>query len=129
MPTKNLKCSVCGKQLTGRQKKYCSVACRNKANKKPEDPKMNQLLEVSILTQQTNLTLIKSVNELSRRMGRFISMFEEAAKHVGDVKAVTQEEVEDIAKRIQSVVQQNKDLAEGLLNLDAYVRRNRFAPR
>jgi len=126
--SKVLKCSVCGKELKGRQKKYCSVKCRNQENKKKEDPQFKTLLDVTILSQQTNLTLIKSINELSRRMDRFVSMFEDAAKNVGDIKAVTRDEVEDIAKRIQEVVQQNKDLAEGLINLDSYVRRRNVLP-
>ncbi|MCD4760196.1 hypothetical protein K8R33_04900 [archaeon] len=122
MSTK-LKCARCGKALTGRQKKWCSVKCRNEGSKKPESSEMKKLIEVSILTQQTNITLIKSISELSKRVDSLVDLFEEAAKNVGDVKAVTQEEVGDIAKRIQEVVLQNRDLAEGLLNLDSYVKR------
>ena len=124
----SLKCAKCGKALTGRQKKWCSVSCRNEGNKKPEDSGIKKLIEISILSQQTNLILIKSVSELSKRVDRMVSMFEKAADNVGDIKAVTQEEVEDVARRVQAVVQQNRDLAEGLLNLDSYVRR-RNTPR
>ena len=124
----SLKCARCGKTLTGRQKKWCSVRCRNEGNKKPEDTGIKKLVEVSILAQQTNLILIKSISELSKRVDSMVSMFEKAANNVGDIKAVTQEEVEDVARRVQEVVQQNKDLAEGLLNLDSYVRR-RNTPR
>ncbi len=104
-------------------------ATRKRASVKKEDPQMKKLLEISVIAQETNLTLIKSINELSKRMSNFISMFEEASKHVGDLKAVTKDEVEEIAKRIQDVVQNNKDLAEGLLALDQYVRRNRMPLR
>jgi hypothetical protein len=124
----SLKCARCGKGLTGRQKKWCSVSCRNQGNKKTEDVGIKKLIEISILSQQTNLTLIKSMSELSKRVDKLVTMFEKAANNVGDIKAVTQEEVEDVARRVQEVVQQNRDLAEGLLNLDGYVRR-RNAPR
>ena len=124
----SLKCARCGKGLTGRQKKWCSVSCRNQGNKKTEDVGIKKLIEISILSQQTNLTLIKSMSELSKRVDKLVTMFEKAANNVGDIKAVTQEEVEDVARRVQEVVQQNRDLAEGLPNLDGYVRR-RNAPR
>ena len=124
----SLKCARCGKGLTGRQKKWCSVSCRNEGSKKPESSDMKKLIEVSILSQQTNIILIKSMSELSKRVDRMVSMFEKAANNVGDIKAVTQEEVEDVARRVQEVVQQNRDLAEGLISLDGYVRR-RNTPR
>ncbi len=117
------KCVVCGKPLTGRQTKYCSVKCRNEDNSKKQSPDLTKLTELMILSQHTNLTLTKSITELSKRIDNLISMFEEAAKNVGDIKAVTKEEVDQIAKELQRVVQQNKDLAEGLLALNAYVRK------
>jgi len=120
-----LTCANCGKTLTGRQKKWCSVSCRNSGNKKPRDPDIQRLIEVSVLSQQTNLTLTKSMNELSRRVDSLVSMFQEAAKNVGDIKDVTKNEVDDIAKQLQEVVQQNKDLARGLIALDNFTRRKK----
>lgn len=92
---------------------------------KIDEPQIKKLIEISLLAQETNLTLTRSVNELSKRMDRFVAMFEEAAKNVGNLKAVSRDEVEEITKQIKDVVQQNRDLAEGLLSLDKYVRRDR----
>lgn len=86
------------------------------------DSTIKQLVEASVLSQKTTLTLVKSVNDLSLRIDKLVSLFEKAAENVDKIKDVTREEIEDITKRLQEVVQQNKDLAEGLLSLDRYTR-------
>ena len=121
----SLKCARCGKGLNGRQKKWCSVSCRNEGGKKAGNSDLNKLIEVSVLSQKTNLALAKSVSELSSRMDRMVSMFETAAKGVGDLREVSKSEVEQIAKELKDVVQQNKGLAEGLIALDNYVRKHK----
>ena len=121
----SLKCARCGKELTGRQKKWCSVSCRNDGNKKEGSSEIKKLIEVSVLSQKTSLALARSVNDLTGRIDRMISMFEKAAEGVGDLREVTKDEVNQVAKQLQDVVQQNKDLAEGLLALDSYVRRHK----
>nr|MBA4405389.1 hypothetical protein [Nanoarchaeum sp.] len=83
---------------------------------------LKQLIETSILSQKTTLTLVKSVNDLSLRIDKLVSLFEKAAENVDKIKDVTREEIEDVTKRLQEVLQQNKDLAEGLLSLDRYTR-------
>lgn len=83
---------------------------------------LKQLVETSILSQKTTLTLVKSVNDLSLRIDKLVTLFEKAAENVDKIKDVTREEIEDITKRLQEVLQQNKDLAEGLLSLDRYTR-------
>ncbi len=120
-----LKCARCGKGLTGRQKKWCSVACRNEGNKKSESLDLSKLIEVSILSQKTNLALAKSVNDLTIKVDGMVSMFETAARGVGDLREVSKSEVEQIAKELKDVMQQNKGLAEGLIALDNYVRKHK----
>jgi hypothetical protein len=83
---------------------------------------LKQLIETSVLSQKTTLTLVKSVNDLSLRIDKLVSLFEKAAENVDKIKDVTREEIEDVTKRLQEVLQQNKDLAEGLLSLDRYTR-------
>lgn len=120
-----LTCANCGKKLTGRQKKWCSVSCRNTGNTKPRDPDITKLIEVSVLSQKTNLVLTKSINELSQKVNSLVLMFQEAAKNVGEIRDVTKDEVDQIAKQLQEVVQQNKDLAQGLIALDNYTRHHK----
>lgn len=109
------------KKRTVKKKKTSTK--KKTVSKKTNDPNIKKLIEVNILTQETNLTLIKSINELSKRINNLVNMFEEAARNVGDIKAVTRDEIEDITRQMQQLLQQNKDLAEGLLNLNSYVRR------
>ncbi len=120
-----LTCANCGKELTGRQKKWCSVSCRNSGSKKPRDPDIQRLIEVSVLSQKTNLTLAKSMSELSKKVDSLVSMFQHAASNVSEIRDVTKDEVDQIAKQLQEVVQQNKDLAQGLVALDNYTRHHK----
>jgi len=120
-----LSCAKCGKTLTGRQKKWCSTACRNSGTTKPRDSEITKLIEVSVLSQKTNLVLTKSINELSQKVNSLVLMFQEAAKNVGEIRDVTKDEVDQIAKQLQEVVQQNKDLAQGLIALDNYTRHHK----
>ncbi|MBS3172010.1 hypothetical protein J4438_00295 [Candidatus Woesearchaeota archaeon] len=83
---------------------------------------IKQLVETSILSQKTTLALVKSVSDLSLRIDKLVTMFEKAAENVDKIKDVTREEIEDITKRLQEVIQQNKDLANGLLSLNNYTR-------
>jgi hypothetical protein len=121
----SLKCARCGKKLTGRQKKWCSVNCRNQGNKKTVNSDLKKLIEVSVLSQRTNLALAKSVKDLTIKVDDMVSMFETAAKGVGDLREVSKNEVEQIAKELKEVMQQNKGLAEGLIALDNYVRKHK----
>jgi hypothetical protein len=121
----SLKCARCGKGLTGRQKKWCSVNCRNHASKKTGNSDLKKLIEVSVLSQRTNLALAKSVKDLTIKVDGMVSMFETAAKGVGDLREVSKSEVEQIAKELKEVMQQNKGLAEGLIALDNYVRKHK----
>jgi hypothetical protein len=120
-----LSCARCGKNLTGRQKKWCSVTCRNASSKKASDSDLKKLIEVSVLSQKTNLVLTKSINELSIKVNSLVLMFQEAAKNVGEIRDVTKDEVDQIAKQLQEVVSQNKDLAQGLIALDNYTRHHK----
>ena len=50
-----------------------------------------------------------------------VSLFEEASKHVGEVET-TEAKVQELANRLETLLEQNKVIAQGLVLLEKYVR-------
>ena len=77
----------------------------------------SQLIENNILLQKKTTELITSVNELSKKIDKMLSLFETAAKSIehGEIE-------EPLAKKLESLIDQNKIIARGLLLLEKYVR-------
>lgn len=77
----------------------------------------SQLIENNILLQKKTTELITSVNELSKKIDKMLSLFEAAAK------SIEQGEVEEpLAKKIEALLDQNKTIARGLILVERYVR-------
>ena len=65
--------------------------------------------------------LLESNNKLVTRIDRLVSLFEEAAKHVGEVET-TEAKVNVLASKLEALLDQNKTIAQGLLLLEKYIR-------
>ena len=69
----------------------------------------------------SSLTLQKSVAEMTHRMDKIIEIFENASKHVADVETA-EDKINELYKRLETLLEQNKNIAQGLLLLEKYVR-------
>ena len=65
--------------------------------------------------------LIESNNKLVKRMDKLVSLFEEAAKNVGEVES-TEARMNNLVVRLDTLLDQNKAVAQGLILLEKYVR-------
>ena len=65
--------------------------------------------------------LIQSTNKLVQRIDKLVSLFEEASKHVDEVES-TEAKITALSTRLESLLEQNKAIAQGLLLLEKYVR-------
>lgn len=65
--------------------------------------------------------LIESTNRLVNRIDKLVSLFDEAAKHVGEVES-TEARIAALSSKLESLLEQNKAIAQGLLLLEKYVR-------
>ena len=65
--------------------------------------------------------LLESNNQLINRIDKLVSLFEEASKHVGEVES-TEEKVNALTNKLETLLNQNKTIAQGLLLLEKYVR-------
>ena len=84
-----------------------------------------KLAEINAKMQKISLDIIESNNELTKRIDKLVNIFETAARNVGiDEKGKSEaDSIRHLSEKIEDLLEQNKNLAEGLLLLDRYVRR------
>ena len=78
---------------------------------------IDELIKNNLSLEKASLTLLDSVNKLTDRTDRMLSLFEEAAKNIEklDVK-------EPLAKQLEELLEQNRTIAKGLLLIEKYIR-------
>ena len=88
---------------------------------------INQLIENNMMLQKRNVELLQAVNELTKKTSmlndkieNLVNIFEEAAKNVADIEE--DRRVKELALKLDDLLDQNKNLANGLLLLERYVR-------
>ena len=64
---------------------------------------------------------LEATNKLIERIDKLVSLFEEASKHVSEVET-TEAKVKSLAEKLETLLEQNKSIAQGLLLLEKYVR-------
>lgn len=81
-----------------------------------KDEIIEKLAENNVALQKKSTELIASISKLTDRMDRMVSVFEEAAKHI---KAG---EDQPLMKRLEELLDQNRNLARGLILLEKYIK-------
>ena len=59
--------------------------------------------------------------DLIGRVDKMFSLFEEASKHVGEVQS-SEARINALSAKLESLLDQNKSIAQGLILLEKYVR-------
>ncbi|MEK6835481.1 MAG: hypothetical protein AABX55_00460 [Nanoarchaeota archaeon] len=80
----------------------------------------DELIQLNINLQNKAIQLMEAMNNLSKRIDRLVNLFEEASKHLSEVEDDTR--VKELATKLEELLEQNKNLAHGLLLLEKYVR-------
>lgn len=78
---------------------------------------VNELVKNGVSLQKATLDLIDSVNKLTERIDRMLSLFEEAAKNIEKTELK-----EPLDKKLEELLEQNKIIARGLVLLEKYIR-------
>lgn len=81
---------------------------------------MERLIENSLLLQKKDAELLNSVNELVKKIDKMLNVFDEASKHVMEVGE--DRKIMELTEKLESLLEQNKTIAKGLLMLEQYVR-------
>ena len=89
--------------------------------KESESVLIRHLLENNAALQKASLHLIETSTQLTKRIDRLVSIFEDASKHVTDVE-LSDERLKNLAAKLESLLDQNKEIAKGLLLLEQYIR-------
>ena len=91
--------------------------------KRTSSNKTDLLIESSVNLQKTILAMVESTNALNKKVDAMVTLFDRAAGNIDKIKEGETRNVENLARRLNSVVHQNKDLARGLILLEEYVRK------
>jgi|SRR3989344_1567558 len=86
------------------------------ATKSREEKVVNDLISYNIALQNKTAELISSINGLTKKIDVMVSLFEEAAK---SIRAGTDE---PMMKRLDDLLDQNKNIARGLILLEKYIK-------
>tara|TARA_Y100000310_G_scaffold337498_1_gene424703 strand:- start:631 stop:1002 length:372 start_codon:yes stop_codon:yes gene_type:complete len=84
--------------------------------------KLELLIDNTVVLQKAVVSLVESNNKLNGRIGSLLGLFENASKSIDRIKEVESKEVEELAKKLEEVVRQNQDLAQGFVTLEKYVK-------
>lgn len=99
---------------------------RKRATRRKATPNVNVQKLESIATQmeKVSISLIQSNHQLNSRIDKLVTLFETAVKNVGisDEKSSDRDSIRELSNKIEDLLDQNKNLAEGLLLLERYVR-------
>jgi len=80
------------------------------------DPIVKELIKNNIELSKKSADLVISVKELSNRISKLVDVFEGAAK------VIKEEEVkEPLVEKITTLIEQNKQIAKGLLILERFI--------
>jgi len=85
----------------------------------PNDSK--KLEHYSETLAKANKDLIEHIEKLTHRVDKLVTIFEEASKHVGEIET-NEAKINSLATKLESLLEQNKVIAKGLIMLEKYVR-------
>jgi len=81
---------------------------------------IEQLIENNLILQKKETELMVNVNNLVKRIDRMLNVFEEASKHVMEVGE--EKKIIELADKLEELLNQNKNIAKGLIMLEQYVK-------
>lgn len=88
---------------------------------KPEEKLAKQLIQTGVKVQSKSIDLMSSMDKLTKRIDKLVGLFEEASKHITEAET-TEERINELTTKLESLLEQNKSIAKGLILLEKYVR-------
>lgn len=104
------------------------VVKKEESSKDSVDKLVKQLIQNNVTLQTKTVDMVSSINklvmstnDLNKKIDSLLRVFETAAKHVSETKT-TEEQINALAMKLESLLDQNKNIARGLILLEQYVR-------
>jgi len=88
-----------------------------------EEYLIKELIQNNISLQKALIKLVENTDKLNKRIEHLVNIFEEASKHVGEVD---NDRMRQLTMKLDGLLDQNRDLAKGLVLLEKYVREKSF---
>jgi hypothetical protein len=84
---------------------------------------IDQLVKNNVILQQKSADLLQNMNTLNKNMTNLVNIFQKAAENIdrGDEK-------EPLTFKLQQLLDQNRQLARGLLLLEQYIKQRTPQP-
>ena len=92
---------------------------------KSEYSLVKELVQNNVSLQKAMIKLIENTDGLTKRIDKLLTIFEEASKHVGDVD---EDKLRQLTMKLDGLLDQNRDLSQGLVLLEKYVRSKGLGP-
>jgi hypothetical protein len=88
-----------------------------------DNEQVKELVENSVELQKKSVELIDSFNKLSGKIDELLNVFKIAAKNIekGEVEV-------PLSRKLEALLEQNKQIARGLILLEKYVREKSDVP-
>ncbi len=84
---------------------------------------MKKLVDSNVKLQKLSISLVESNKDLVKRLDNLVGLFEEASRNMG---SGNHEEMVKLNNKINALIQENKQLARGLVLME---NKNRMQPR
>lgn len=88
-------------------------------NSKTNNSDIKDLAKSSLSLQKLTISLVESNNALNKKIDKLVSLFEDAANNIS---GGSHEEVINLNKKVNELVEQNKQLARGLILMESKVK-------
>ena len=92
-----------------------------KASTSHHDKLLDKLVENTILLQKKDAELMTSTKKLVDKIDKMLHVFDEASKHVMEVSE--DKRIAELTDKLDDLLNQNKNIAKGLIMLEQYVRK------
>lgn len=109
------------KEVEGQASKLPAKSAELSVKKISEQELIKKLASTNITLQNKMIELVEGTSMLNQRIERILGLFEEASKHVVEVET-TEAKIASLATKLETLLEQNKAIAKGLLLLEKYVR-------
>lgn len=86
-----------------------------------KDDVIRELISYNIMLQKKSMEMMEETRELNKKISTMVNLFQDAARHIKS------NQDEPLMTKLDSLLEQNRNIAKGLLLLEKYIREKQIA--
>lgn len=86
-----------------------------------KDDVIRELISYNIMLQKKSMEMVEETRDLNKKISTMVNLFQDAARHIKS------NQDEPLMTKLDSLLEQNRNIAKGLLLLEKYVRDKQIA--